>query len=165
MFEVKIFFFVGWCFALNVLVSDKLKKSVVDNAVDFFKGEGDYVDVVSLDVGDFVFGDCVVFSFYHLADFVRAVKNRSVFNRAEIQSWDFKYHFVVVVSTLRERRVYFNKLVYSGWKGGYFDGDHFIGAVAGLNTFTRVICVDYEDLAFRFMRIHAGKCLSIEYSL
>lgn len=150
---------------MNVLVSDRLKGSVVGSAVDFFKGEGDYVDVVSLDVGDFVFGDCVVFSFYHLADFVRVVKNRSVFNRDEIQFRGFEYHFVVVVSTLRQRRSYFNKLVYGGWKGGYFDEDRFIGAVAGLNTFTRVICVDYEDLAFRFMRIHASKCLSIEYSL
>ena len=148
-----------------MLVNDKLKNSLFMHAIDFFKGKNDYVGTGSLDVGDFVFEDCVVFSFYSLSYFVKSVKNRSVFNRAEIMSRDFKYHFVVVVCSFHQRKVYFNKLVHSGWKDAYFDENHFMGAIAGLNTFTRVICVDNEDLTFRAMRIHARKCMSIEYSL
>lgn len=142
-----------------VLIDDREKKSRIKHATKYFKEQGDKVKVAHLEIGDYIINNKVVFEFKQLPDFVQSVKSRRVFNQAIDQSQNFPYHFVVVVSTDRQRRAYFNKLTYSGWKGGYFDEDQYIGAICRLNTYTTVIEADYEKMAFKYMRAQARKCL------
>ena len=144
---------------MEILIDDREKQSRIDKAIDYYESNGDTVYVTRLDIGDYIFENQVVMEFKSLTDFVKSVKDRRVFNQAIDQSLNFKYHFIVVVSTDRQRRAYFNKLIHSGWKHGYFDEDQYIGAIARLNTYTTVIQADYEKQAFKYMRAQARKCL------
>ena len=140
-------------------IDDREKKSRIKNAIEYFEEQGDQVKVSHLEIGDYIINHQVVFEFKTLADFVKSVKDRRVFNQAVDQSINFPFHFIVVVSTDRQRRTYFNKLIHSGWKGGYFDEDQYIGSLSRLNTYTTVIQADYEKQAFKYMRAQARKCL------
>lgn len=144
---------------MDISIDDREKKSRIEKAKNFFETKGDHVKITHLDIGDYVFDNQVVFEYKTLTDFVQSVKSRRVFNQAIDQSLNFKYHFVIIVSTDRQRRAYFNKLIHSGWKHGYFDEDQYIGAIARLNTYTTVIQADYEKQAFKYMRSQARKCL------
>ena len=145
--------------SFHILIDDREKESRIKKATEYFEEQGDIVEVKRLDIGDYIINKHVVFEYKTLTDFVKSVKDRRVFNQAIDQSLNFKYHFVVVVSTDRQRRAYFNKLVHSGWKHGYFDENQYIGAIARLNTYTTVIEADYELMAFKYMRAQARKCL------
>lgn len=144
---------------MEILIDDREKKSRINKAKEYFEKKGDTVKIDHLDIGDYIIDNQVVFEFKTIQDFVQSVKSRRVFNQAIDQTLNFKYHFVVIVSTDRQRRAYFNKLIHSGWKHGYFDEDQYIGAIARLNTYTTVIQADYEKQAFKYMRSQARKCL------
>lgn len=143
----------------HIRIDDREKQSRIQKATEYFTEQGDTVSVEHLDIGDYIINNKVVFEYKSLSDFVQSVKSHRVFNQAIDQSHNFKYHFVVVVSTDRQRRAYFNKLIHSGWKQGYFDEDQYIGSIARLNTFSTVIQADYEKQAFKYMRAQARKCL------
>lgn len=145
---------------MNIIIDDREKKSRIQKAIEYFQDEkGDTVKVDHLEIGDYIINNEVVFEYKRLDDFVKSVKERRVFNQAVDQSVNFKYHFVVVVATDRQRRAYFNKSTRVGFKGGYFDEAQYIGAIARLNTYTTVIEADYEKQAFMYMRAQARKCL------
>lgn len=143
----------------NIQIDDREKDSRIEKATEYFTEQGDNVQVTHLEIGDYIINNEVVFEYKRLDDFIKSVKDRRVFNQAIDQSQNFKYHFVVVVSTDRQRRAYFNKSTRVGFKGGYFDEDQYIGAIARLNTYTTVIQADYEKQAFKYMRSQARKCL------
>lgn len=141
---------------MEILIDDREKKSRIQKAIEYFQDEqGDTVKVDHLEIGDYIINNEVVFEYKRLDDFVKSVKERRVFNQAVDQSVNFKYHFVVVVSTDRQRRAYFNNNVY----GEPFTEDQYLGAVSRLNTYTTVIQADYERMAFKYMRAQARKCL------
>lgn len=145
---------------MNIIIDDREKESRIQKAIEYFQDEkGDTVKVDRLEIGDYIINNEVVFEYKRLDDFVNSVKERRVFNQAVDQSVNFKYHFVVVVATDRQRRAYFNKSTRVGFKGGYFDEAQYIGAIARLNTYTTVIEADYEKQAFMYMRAQARKCL------
>lgn len=145
--------------SFNILIDDREKESRIKKAKQYFEEHGDTVKVTRLDIGDYLINNQVVYEFKTLTDFVKSVKDRRVFNQAIDQSLNYKYHFIVIVSTDRQRRAYFNKLTHSGWKHGYFDENQYIGAISRLNTYTTVIQADYEKMAFKYMRSQARKCL------
>lgn len=144
---------------MNILIDDREKKSRIYKAIEYFEKQGDSVKIEHLDIGDYIFDNQVVVEYKTIEDFVQSVKSRRVFNQAIDQSLNFRYHFVVVVSTPDERKAYFRKLLYSGWKGGYFDENKYIGAISRLNTYTTVIQAENEKQAFKYMRTQARKCL------
>lgn len=145
---------------MQILIDDREKNSRIKKAIEYFQDEqGDTVKVGHLEIGDYIINNEVVFEYKRLDDFVKSVKERRVFNQAVDQSVNFKYHFVVVVSTDRQRRAYFSKATSVGFKGGYFDENQYIGAISRLNTYTTVIQADYEKQAFKYMRAQARKCL------
>lgn len=146
-------------FIMEILIDDREKKTRIEKAKTYFEEQGDTVKITHLDIGDYIFDNQVVFEYKTIQDFVQSVKSRRVFNQAIDQSLNFKYHFVVVVSTDRQRRAYFNKLIHSGWKHGYFDEGQYIGAISRLNTYTTIIQADHEKQAFKYMRSQARKCL------
>lgn len=143
----------------TVTIDDREKKTRIEKAIEYFEEKGDKVKVTHLDIGDYIINNEVVFEYKRLDDFVKSVKDRRVFNQAVDQSTNFKYHFVVVVGTDRQRKAYFNKTTRVGFKGGYFDENQYIGAISRLNTYTTVIQADYEKQAFKYMRSQAHKCL------
>lgn len=143
----------------SVVIDNREKYSRKNNALKFFKSKQDYVRIEELQIGDFLFNDTVVFEYKNLSDFVKSVKNGRVFNQAKDQSLVFDYHFVIIVSTSYERRKYFNKLKYSGQSKLYFDNRYFYTAIAMLNTFTTVLQVPDEHMAFEVMRLQTKKCL------
>jgi len=145
--------------SFNITIDDREKQSRIEKAIEYFEEKGDKVKVAHLDIGDYIINNEVVFEYKRLDDFVKSVKDRRVFNQAVDQSTNFKYHFVVVVATDRQRKAYFNKTTRVGFKGGYFDEEQYIGAISRLNTYTTVIQADYEKQAFKYMRSQAHKCL------
>ena len=143
----------------NIKIDDREKRSRIEHAVEFYEKYNDDVHVQQLPFGDYIFDDKVVFEYKTIKDFVQSVKKGRVFNQAIDQSTIYKYHFVIVVSTERERRGYFNKLKHTGNSDLYFDEYKYIGAIARLNTFTTVIQANNETEAFLYMRSQARKCL------
>lgn len=142
-----------------IKVDNREKHSRQENAKEYYTQLGDEVHIQELPFGDYIFDDQVVFEYKTLSDFVKSVQNQRVFNQAIDQSTTYKFHFVIVVSTERERRGYFNKLKHLGNRDLYFDNYKYIGAIARLNTFTTVIQASTEKEAFVYMRSQARKCL------
>lgn len=143
----------------HIKIDNREKHSRIEHATEYYTKLGDLVHVQELPFGDYIFDDQVVFEYKTLQDFIKSVQSQRVFNQAIDQSTVFKYHFVIVVSTDRERRGYFNKLKHLGNSKLYFDNNKYIGAIARLNTFTTVIQASNEKEAFTYMRSQARKCL------
>ena len=142
-----------------VEIDNREKQSRQENAKEYYSSLNDEVIIKELPFGDYIFDKQVVVEYKTLQDFVKSVQSQRVFNQAIDQSTVFKYHFVIIVSTERERRGYFNKLKHTGNSKLYFDQYKYIGAIARLNTFTTVIQANNEYEAFTFMRSQARKCL------
>ena len=142
-----------------VEIDNREKQSRQENAKEYYSALNDEVIIKELPFGDYIFDKQVVVEYKTLQDFVKSVQSQRVFNQAIDQSTVFKYHFVIIVSTERERRGYFNKLKHIGNSKLYFDQYKYIGAIARLNTFTTVIQANNEYEAFTFMRSQARKCL------
>lgn len=143
----------------HIKIDNREKHSRIEHATEYYTKLGDMVHVQELPFGDYIFDDQVVFEYKTLQDFIKSVQSQRVFNQAIDQSTVFKYHFVIVVSTDRERRGYFNKLKHLGNSKLYFDNNKYIGSIARLNTFTTVIQASNEKEAFTYMRSQARKCL------
>lgn len=135
------------------------KHSRIEHAKKYYESMNDQVNVRNLPFGDFIFEKQVVVEYKSLPDFVASVKSQRVFRQCIDQSSVFKWHFVIVVASERERRGYFNKLKYMGNRNLYFDDKQYFGAIARLNTFTTVLQAHNEQEAFKFMRAQARKCL------
>lgn len=135
------------------------KHSRIEHAKKYYESLNDEVNVRNLPFGDFIFEKQVVVEYKSLPDFVASVKSQRVFRQCIDQSSVFKWHFVIVVASERERRGYFNKLRYMGNRNLYFDDKKYFGAIARLNTFTTVLQAHNEQEAFKFMRAQARKCL------
>lgn len=142
-----------------IKIDNREKHSRIEHALEYYTDLGDNVHVQELPFGDYIFEDQVVYEYKTISDFVQSVKSGRVFNQAIDQSTTYKYHFVIIVATDRERRGYFNKLKHLGNSNLYFDNYKYMGAVARLNTFTTVIQASTEKEAFSFMRSQARKCL------
>lgn len=144
---------------MDIRIDDREKTSRIEHAQEYYEGQNDNVNIQQLPFGDYIFNDQVVFEYKTITDFVKSVQNQRVFNQAIDQSTTYKYHFVIIVSTERERRGYFNKLKHLHNRDLYFDENKYIGAIARLNTFTTVIQANNEKEAFKFMKSQARKCL------
>ena len=142
-----------------VEIDNREKHSRIENAKEYYTSYNDDVEVKELAFGDYIFDGAVVFEYKSISDFVQSVKSTRIFNQAIDQSTTYKYHFVIVVSSERERRGYFNKLKHLSNHNLYFDEYKYIGAIARLNTFTTVIQANNEKEAFTYMRSQARKCL------
>jgi ERCC4-type nuclease len=144
---------------MEIVLDNREKHSRIENAKKYYENLGDIVSVKELPFGDYIFENKVVFEYKTLSDFIQSVKSGRVFNQAIDQSTVFPYHFVIVVSSIGERKVYFKKLRFTGNPNLYFDEKKFIGAISRLNTFTTVLQANNETEAFMFMRSQARKCL------
>ena len=148
---------------MNILIDSREKQRKI-RAADFFAGKGHSSTIKSLDVGDYVFSDRVVFEYKEIGDFMSSVLNESVFNEAANQALEYDFHYVIIQGDLRGWLDDNWKYVNTKWHNRYDKYLHtnlgrYFGALRRLRTFTTPIIVIREEQAFDEMLLQAIKCL------
>ena len=148
---------------MNILIDSREKARKI-RAADFYAGKGHSSTIKSLDVGDYVFGDQVVFEYKEIGDFMSSILNESLFNEAMNQALVYPFHFVMVQGDLRGWLDDNWKYVNTKWHNRYDKYLHsnlgrYFGALRRLRTFTCPILVVKEEQAFDEMLLQAIKCL------
>ena len=148
---------------MNILIDSREKQRKI-RAADFFAGKGHSSTIKSLDVGDYVFSDRVVFEYKEIGDFMSSVINESLFNEAANQALEYDFHYVIVQGNLRTWLDDNWKYVNTKWHNRYDKYLHtnlgrYFGALRRLRTFTTPIIVIREEQAFDEMLLQAIKCL------
>ena len=148
---------------MEILIDSREKARKI-RAADFFAGKGHNSTIKSLDVGDYVFSDQVVFEYKEIGDFMSSVLNASLFNEAMNQALEYDFHYVIVQGNLRSWLDDNWKYVHTKWHNRYDKYLHanlgrYFGALRRLRTFTCPILVVKEEQAFDEMLLQAIKCL------
>ena len=147
---------------MNILIDSREKARKI-RAADFYAEKGHSSTIKSLDVGDYVFSDQVVFEYKEIGDFMSSVLNESLFNEAMNQALVYPFHFVIVQGNLRTWLDDNWKYVNTKWKNRYDKYLHtnlgrYFGALRRLRTFTTPIECDSEENAFQEMLLQSIKC-------
>lgn len=148
---------------MNVLI-DSREKDRKDRALAYYNGKGHEAHIETLDVGDYLFNDSVVFEYKEIGDFMSSIMNDSLFNEAANQSLEYDHHFVVIVGDVRQycKESWF--YLRDKWRNDYgrylntYLGRYY-GALRRLRTFTCPIFCNSEDNAFLEMLLQSSKCL------
>ena len=148
---------------MNILIDSREKARKI-RAADFYATKGHSSTIKSLDVGDYVFSDRVVFEYKEIGDFMSSVINESVFNEAANQALEYDFHYVIIQGDLRGWLDDNWKYVNTKWHNRYDKYLHtnlgrYFGALRRLRTFTTPIIVIREEQAFDEMLLQAIKCL------
>ena len=148
---------------MDILIDSREKARKI-RAADFYAGKGHSSTIKSLDVGDYVFSDQVVFEYKEIGDFMSSVLNESLFNEAMNQALEYDFHYVIVQGNLRSWLDDNWKYVNTKWHNRYDKYLHtnlgrYFGALRRLRTFTTPILVVREEQAFDEMLLQAIKCL------
>jgi len=148
---------------MNILIDSREKQRKI-RAADHYAAKGHSSTIKSLDVGDYVFSDRVVFEYKEIGDFMSSVLNESLFNEAMNQALVYPFHFVMVQGNLRSWLDDNWKYVNTKWNNRYDKYLHtnlgrYFGALRRLRTFTCPILVVKEEQAFDEMLLQAIKCL------
>ena len=151
------------CVSNMEILIDSREKARKIRAADFYASKGHSSTIKSLDVGDYVFKDQVVFEYKEIGDFMSSVLNESLFNEAMNQALVYPYHFVMVQGNLRTYLDENWKYVNTKWNNRYDKYLHtnlgrYFGALRRLRTFTCPIIVEREVQAFDEMLLQAIKC-------
>jgi len=151
------------CIIMEILIDSREKARKI-RAADFYASKGHSSTIKSLDVGDYVFDDRVVFEYKEIGDFMSSVLNESLFNEAMNQALVYPFHFVMVQGNLRTWLDDNWKYVNTKWHNRYDKYLHtnlgrYFGALRRLRTFTCPILVVREEQAFDEMLLQAIKCL------
>lgn len=147
---------------MEILIDSREKQRKI-RAADFYAGKGHSSTIKSLDVGDYVFSDRVVFEYKEIGDFMSSVLNESLFNEAANQSLQYPYHYVMVVGDVRQYLKESWFYVNTKWRNNfpkYFATNlgKYYGALRRLRTFTTPIECDSEENAFHEMLLQSIKC-------
>ena len=147
---------------MEILIDSREKQRKI-RAADFYASKGHSSTIKSLDVGDYVFKDQVVFEYKEIGDFMSSVLNESLFNEAMNQALVYPYHFVMIQGNLRTYLDENWKYVNTKWNNRYDKYLHtnlgrYFGALRRLRTFTCPIIVERETQAFDEMLLQAIKC-------
>ena len=147
---------------MNILIDSREKARKI-RAADYYASKGHSSTIKSLDVGDYIFKDLVVFEYKEIGDFMNSILNESLFNEAANQALEFPYHFVMVQGNLRKWLDDNWKYVNTKWRNRYDKYLHtnlgrYFGALRRLRCFTCPIIVERETQAFDEMLLQAIKC-------
>ena len=148
---------------MNIII-DSREKGRRFRAAKHYTDKGHDTQVQTLDVGDYVFDDRVVFEYKEISDFMGSVLNESVFNEALNQAQVFDFHYVLVQGNLRSWLESNWRYVNNKWHNRYDKYLHsslgrYFGALRRLRTFTCPVLVETEEQAFDEMLLQAIKCL------
>ena len=147
---------------MDILIDSREKARKI-RAADYYASKGHSSTIKSLDVGDYIFKDKVVFEYKEIGDFMNSILNESLFNEAANQALEFPYHFVMVQGNLRKWLDDNWKYVNTRWHNRYDKYLHtnlgrYFGALRRLRCFTCPIIVERENQAFDEMLLQAIKC-------
>ena len=148
---------------MNILIDSREKARKI-RAADFYAAKGHSSTIKSLDVGDYVFSDQVVFEYKEIGDFMSSILNESLFNEASNQALVYPFHYVIIVGEMKsfvKNNWAYNK---SRWNGDYpkyimSNYSRYYGALRRLRTFTTPIEVSDEKQALHEMLLQSIKCL------
>jgi ERCC4-type nuclease len=148
---------------MDILIDSREKERKI-RAADFYAGKGHSSTIKSLDVGDYVFSDQVVFEYKEIGDFMSSILNESLFNEASNQALEYPFHYVIIVGEMKsfvKNNWAYNK---SRWNGDYpkyimSNYSRYYGALRRLRTFTTPIEVSDEKQALHEMLLQSIKCL------
>ena len=148
---------------MEILIDSREKDRKI-RAADHYAAKGHSSTIKSLDVGDYVFDDRVVFEYKVISDFMGSILNESVFNEAMNQAQVYPFHYVVVVGNLKQHLDSNWHYVNTKWRNRYDRYLHtnfsrYYGALRRLRTFTTPIVVEREVQALDEMLLQAIKCL------
>ena len=147
---------------MDILIDSREKARKI-RAADYYASKGHSSTIKSLDVGDYIFKDKVVFEYKEIGDFMNSILNESLFNEAANQALEFPYHFVMVQGNLRKWLDDNWKYVNTRWHNRYDKYLHtnlgrYFGALRRLRCFTCPIIVERETQAFDEILLQAIKC-------
>ena len=147
---------------MDILIDSREKARKI-RAADYYASKGHSSTIKSLDVGEYIFKDLVVFEYKEIGDFMNSILNESLFNEAANQALEFPYHFVMVQGNLRKWLDDNWKYVNTRWHNRYDKYLHtnlgrYFGALRRLRCFTCPIIVERENQAFDEMLLQAIKC-------
>lgn len=138
--------------------SDSRKKS----AIKFFEKRNHRVIEDHLAVGDYVFYDRIAFEYKTASDMIGSIIDGRVFRQASNMR-QYDYSAIVVVGNVAEEinnrnsKAYWRK--YKPKKQKKFTVESWLGALARLSTYSRVICLDNRQQAWKFMETYVAKIL------
>lgn len=137
---------------MNTITIDTRETHRMDAAKKFFKEKEYQIKIQKEKTGDYIFNDKVVMEFKTWSDFMSSITDHRLFNETISQMEEFEIHFLVIHGTNRD---YKYAMIHNG-----LDDKHVTGAIARLNTFTKVIrgTGTLTD-TFELMRVTAEKCL------
>ena len=147
---------------MNIII-DSREKGRRERASTYYTNKGHKANVETLDVGDYLFDDQVVFEYKIISDFMSSVLNESLFNEAANQSLQYPYHYVMVVGDVRQYLKESWFYVNTKWRNNfpkYFATNlgKYYGALRRLRTFTTPIECNSEENAFQEMLLQSIKC-------
>ena len=127
-------------------------KTRYNTCKEHFKKQDYNITTQELTTGDYIFDDQVVMEFKTWSDFMSSITDNRLFNETISQMEEFEIHFLVLHGTNRD---YKDAMEHNG-----LEDKHVTGAIARLNTFTKVIrgTGTLTD-TFELMRVTAEKCL------
>ena len=139
---------------MDILV-DNREHARLDEIQEYYEQFPDCTcEVTKLTTGDFIFTDnngSVCFEFKTIADFIASIKDMRVFNQSICMHEEFDYHYVIIVGSDLDKE---NAFVTEGLKPASY-----YGAIAKINTYSTVITVEDNRLAYGMMKCQAEKCL------
>ena len=137
----------------NSIVIDSREQKRIESATKYYKELGYDVTVSTLDTGDYLFHDKVVFEYKTWSDYINSILDGRLFNEAINQSDTYPYHFVMIHGnnyTLREALKEHDNMTMK----------HIQGSIARLNTYTTVIqSTGGLESCFYMMHVQAQKCI------
>ena len=140
---------------MNVSIDYREKKRV-KKAQEYYESKNHTVDVRTLDSGDYVFDDKVAFEFKTFEDMFQSIMDGRLFDEAHRQADTYPWHYVIIAGNDKARKNALYRLFKLHVK---FSIKQYYGAIASLNTFTRVIYALNTPKAFKIMECQAKKCL------
>lgn len=137
---------------MNSLVVDSREQKRIKPALKYFTEWGYEVSISTLETGDYLFNDKVVFEFKTMSDYMGSILDGRVFNECIDQSNEYPYHFCIIQGSYYDLK---KAMEYSG-----VTMKQYLGSKARLNTYTTVInSTGGVRNAFYEMHLHTMKCL------
>ena len=135
---------------------DNREKKRIKKAVEYYESKNHMISIETLETGDYLFEDKVVFEYKTYSDAFTSIMDNRLFDESLRQSEAYPYHYVIIVGNDKDRQ----KALYNLYKLHIrFTIKQYYGAIARLNTYTNVIYAPNTPKAFKIMECQAEKCL------
>ena len=137
---------------MNTLIIDSRETKRIKSATKYYENLDYEVTVSTLDTGDYLFNDKVVYEFKTMQDYMSSIHDGRLFRECINQTEYYPYHFCIIQGSNYDLK---RALDYSN-----ISMRQYIGSISRLNTYTTVInCMGGVNLAYYTMHTQTKKCL------